>query len=102
MIEAPLAAKTTAMGVERFTSWLHANREGLMIGLKLKVPPGKFAEAALERKLLLIPAGDSVVRVMPPLVVTDEETILTLEKTPAASSEWMSVWPVMAAVLSAM
>jgi acetylornithine/N-succinyldiaminopimelate aminotransferase len=47
--------------------------EGLMIGLKLKVPPATFADAALERKLLLIPAGDNVVRVVPPLVVTDEE-----------------------------
>src|SRR5271170_1641011 len=47
--------------------------EGLIIGLKLKVPPATFAEAAMERKLLVIPAGDNVVRIMPPLVVTDEE-----------------------------
>ena len=47
--------------------------EGLMIGLKLKVPPAQFAEAALERKLLVGPAGDNVVRLLPPLVVTDEE-----------------------------
>ena len=46
--------------------------EGLLIGLKLKVPPAKFAEAALDQKLLLIPAGDDVVRVLPPLVVTDD------------------------------
>jgi acetylornithine/N-succinyldiaminopimelate aminotransferase len=58
--------------------------EGLMIGLKLKVPPGKFAEAALERKLLLIPAGDSVVRVMPPLVVTDEEIAEGVRRLDAA------------------
>ncbi len=47
--------------------------EGLMVGLKLKVPPAAFAAAALERKLLVIPAGDNVMRIMPPLVVTDEE-----------------------------
>jgi acetylornithine/N-succinyldiaminopimelate aminotransferase len=47
--------------------------EGLMIGLKLKVPPAKFAEAAFEEELLLIPAGDNVVRILPPLVVTDDE-----------------------------
>jgi acetylornithine/N-succinyldiaminopimelate aminotransferase len=58
--------------------------EGLMIGLKLKVSPGKFAEAALERKLLLIPAGDSVVRVMPPLVVTDEEIAEGVRRLDAA------------------
>jgi acetylornithine/N-succinyldiaminopimelate aminotransferase len=44
-----------------------------MIGLKLKVPPATFADAALGQRLLLIPAGDNVVRVVPPLVVTDEE-----------------------------
>lgn len=47
--------------------------EGLMIGLKLKLPPANFAEAALAQKLLLIPAGDNVVRVVPPLVVDEEE-----------------------------
>ncbi len=47
--------------------------EGLMIGLKLKVPPANFAEAALGQNLLVIPAGDNVVRLLPPLVVTEEE-----------------------------
>ena len=37
--------------------------EGLMIGVKLKIPPAEFAEAALAEKLLVIPAGDNVVRV---------------------------------------
>ena len=58
--------------------------EGLMIGLKLKVPPAKFADAALERKLLLIPAGDNVVRVVPPLVVTDEEIAEGVRRLDAA------------------
>ena len=47
--------------------------EGLMIGLKLKVPPANFAEAALNERLLVIPAGDNVVRLLPPLIVSDEE-----------------------------
>ena len=58
--------------------------EGLLIGLKLKVPPAKFADAALERKLLVIPAGDNVVRVMPPLVVTDEEIAEGVRRLDAA------------------
>jgi len=33
LIAGPLAAKTAVMGVERFTGWLEANREGLIIGL---------------------------------------------------------------------
>jgi acetylornithine/N-succinyldiaminopimelate aminotransferase len=47
--------------------------EGLMVGLRLKVPPASFAEAALTQKILVIPAGDNVVRLLPPLVVTEEE-----------------------------
>jgi acetylornithine/N-succinyldiaminopimelate aminotransferase len=47
--------------------------EGLLVGLKLKVPPANFAEAALAEKILVIPAGDSVVRLLPPLVVSEEE-----------------------------
>jgi acetylornithine/N-succinyldiaminopimelate aminotransferase len=64
--------------------------EGLLIGLKLKVPPASFAEAALNLKLLVIPAGDNVVRVLPPLVVTDEEIaegVQRLDATCAAVEE---------------
>jgi acetylornithine/N-succinyldiaminopimelate aminotransferase len=58
--------------------------QGLLIGLKLKIPPASFAEAALDQKLLVIPAGDSVVRVMPPLVVTDEEIAEGVRRLDAA------------------
>ena len=58
--------------------------EGLLIGLKLKVPPADFAAAAVERKLLVIPAGDNVVRVMPPLVVADEELAEGVRRLDAA------------------
>ncbi|MCW2275231.1 acetylornithine/succinylornithine family transaminase [Rhodoblastus acidophilus] len=47
--------------------------EGLMQGLKLTVPPADFAAAAREKKLIVIPAGDTVVRILPPLIVSDEE-----------------------------
>jgi acetylornithine/N-succinyldiaminopimelate aminotransferase len=58
--------------------------EGLMIGLRLKVPPADFAAAAVDRKLLVIPAGDNVVRIMPPLVVTDDELAEGLRRLDAA------------------
>jgi acetylornithine/N-succinyldiaminopimelate aminotransferase len=64
--------------------------EGLLIGLKLKVPPASFAEAALNLKLLVIPAGDNVVRILPPLVVSDEEIaegVRRLDATCAAVEE---------------
>ncbi len=55
-----------------------------MIGVKLKVPPAEFAEAALAEKLLVIPAGDSVVRVVPPLVLADEEMAEGVQRLDAA------------------
>jgi acetylornithine/N-succinyldiaminopimelate aminotransferase len=58
--------------------------EGLMVGIKLKVPPADFAEAALAQKILVIPAGDNVVRVVPPLVVTEEEIAEGLRRLDAA------------------
>ena len=60
--------------------------EGLMIGLKLKVPPANFAEAALCQNLLVIPAGDNVVRLLPPLVVSEEELAEGARRLDAACS----------------
>ena len=47
--------------------------EGLIVGLKLKVAPNTFAAAARAQKLLTIPAGDNVVRLLPPLIISEEE-----------------------------
>ena len=47
--------------------------EGLLIGLKLKLSPQDFAAAARRRRLLTIPAGDNVVRLLPPLIISEEE-----------------------------
>ncbi len=58
--------------------------EGLFIGLKLKAPPADFAEAALGQNLLVIPAGDNVVRLLPPLVVNEEELAEGVRRLDAA------------------
>jgi len=47
--------------------------EGLLVGLKLKLAPSAFAAAARAQKLLTIPAGDNVVRLLPPLIISEEE-----------------------------
>jgi acetylornithine/N-succinyldiaminopimelate aminotransferase len=60
--------------------------EGLMTGLKLSVPPGDFAAAALAQNLLVIPAGDNVVRVVPPLVVSEDEIAEGVRRLDAASA----------------
>jgi acetylornithine/N-succinyldiaminopimelate aminotransferase len=58
--------------------------EGLMVGLRLKVPPANFAESALTQKILVIPTGDNVVRLLPPLVVTEEEIAEGVRRLDAA------------------
>lgn len=47
--------------------------EGLMMGLKCKVPNTALQQAALDQHLLVIGAGDNVVRLLPPLIATDAD-----------------------------
>ena len=61
--------------------------EGLMLGLRLHVPNGDFAVAARAQRLLVIPAGDNVVRLLPPLNIGEseiDEALDRLDKTCAA------------------
>jgi acetylornithine/N-succinyldiaminopimelate aminotransferase len=58
--------------------------EGLMIGLKVKVPNGEFSAAAREERLLTIPAGDNVVRLVPPLIIIEEEIAEGVRRLAAA------------------
>ena len=44
---------------------------GLMLGVKCVVPAGDMVSALRERHLLVVPAGDNVVRCLPPLVIDD-------------------------------
>jgi acetylornithine/N-succinyldiaminopimelate aminotransferase len=46
---------------------------GLLTGLKLKVAPAEVVQAALAEKLLVVGAGDNVVRIIPPLVIEESE-----------------------------
>jgi acetylornithine/N-succinyldiaminopimelate aminotransferase len=47
--------------------------EGLLLGMKAKVPAGDLVGAMRGERLLGVPAGDNVVRLLPPLTVTAEE-----------------------------
>ncbi|HEX2840924.1 aspartate aminotransferase family protein [Hyphomicrobium sp.] len=47
--------------------------QGLLVGIKVKVAPAEVVASALSEKLLLVGAGDNVVRILPPLVVADDE-----------------------------
>ena len=54
--------------------------EGLLLGLKAVVPNGELSDAARKEKLLTVGAGDNVVRLLPPLIVTDAEITEAMEK----------------------
>ncbi|MBX9760757.1 MAG: aspartate aminotransferase family protein [Beijerinckiaceae bacterium] len=58
--------------------------EGLLLGLKLNVPNTDFTIAARAEHMLVIPAGENVVRLLPPLIIEEpemNEAIARLEKT---------------------
>ena len=47
--------------------------QGLMIGIKMKTPSADFITAARANGLVVLPAGDNVVRLLPPLTLSEEE-----------------------------
>ena len=58
--------------------------QGLMLGLKCKVPNLKLLEALRSEKMLTVQAGDNVVRLLPPLIVGEAEIDLAGSKLDAA------------------
>ena len=58
--------------------------QGLMLGLKCKVPNTKLLEALRAEKLLTVQAGDNVVRLLPPLIIGEDEIELAAAKLDAA------------------
>lgn len=47
--------------------------QGLMIGLKMKLSSAEFIAAARANGLVVLPAGDNVVRMLPPLTLSEAE-----------------------------
>jgi acetylornithine/N-succinyldiaminopimelate aminotransferase len=47
--------------------------QGLMLGLRCVVPNAEFQTACLQEQLLTVAAGDNVIRLVPPLTVTQAE-----------------------------
>ena len=53
---------------------------GLMIGIELKSKARPVIEALLEKNILVIPAGPTVIRLLPPLVITYEQIQQVVQK----------------------
>jgi acetylornithine/N-succinyldiaminopimelate aminotransferase len=69
--------------------------QGLMLGLKMRVPNTEFVNALFQHKMLAVGAGDNVIRLLPPLIITEDdvraalkilsETAVEFEKKEAAA-----------------
>jgi acetylornithine/N-succinyldiaminopimelate aminotransferase len=54
--------------------------EGLLIGLKAVVPAGELVDALRAEKMITVGAGDNVVRLLPPLIITEKEVGEAIDK----------------------
>ena len=58
---------------------------GLMLGLKCKVAPAEVVSAGYAQEVITVPAADNVVRLLPPLTITDEEIAEAVRRLDAAA-----------------
>lgn len=64
--------------MEAIRSWKHplvgeVRGRGLMIGAVLSAPPDEVKHAAIDQGLLVLTAGEDVLRLLPPLVISDAD-----------------------------
>jgi len=62
---------------------LDVRGRGLLLGLQLDIPAGDVVKAGFEHGLVLINAGPDVLRLAPPLVITDAELDAVVERLDA-------------------
>ncbi|WP_120499619.1 aspartate aminotransferase family protein [Roseovarius sp. EL26] len=63
---------------------------GLMLGLKCKVAPADVVNAGYDHLIATVPAADNVVRLLPPLTITDEEITEAVTRLDAAATQLAS------------
>jgi len=64
--------------------------EGMMFGLKMKVPNTEFMARAQAHGLLVVGAGDNVVRLLPPLIIEEHHVREAMELLSAAARDFES------------
>ncbi len=60
--------------------------EGLLLGIRCKVPAAEVAAAMREQRMLGITAGDNVVRLLPPLIIDEAEIREAVARMDAAAT----------------
>lgn len=58
---------------------------GLMIGLKCKAANADVVKAGFDNEVIVVPAADNVVRLLPPLNITDDEIAQAINRLSAAA-----------------
>ena len=53
---------------------------GLMLGLKCKIPNTKVLHACYDQNLITVPAADNIIRLLPPLNISDYEINEAIER----------------------
>ncbi len=61
---------------------------GLLTGIKVKPPAGEVLKAAMAEKLLTVTAGENVIRLLPPLNITEAELADAVARLSAACSRF--------------
>ncbi|MEX0956975.1 MAG: aspartate aminotransferase family protein [Rhizobiaceae bacterium] len=83
-----LAKQALASVVDEFPAVFEEVRgEGLMLGLRCKVSNSTVNAALRDQNLLAVPAGDNVVRLLPPLNVGDDEVRIAVDAIRAAAKQ---------------
>jgi acetylornithine/N-succinyldiaminopimelate aminotransferase len=60
--------------------------DGFLIGVRALVPAGELVDALRAEKMLSVAAGDNVVRLLPPLIASEEELGEALDRLDRAAS----------------
>jgi acetylornithine/N-succinyldiaminopimelate aminotransferase len=60
--------------------------EGLLLGLRTNIPNGDLVDALRAEHVLAVAAGDNVVRLLPPLVISESEISEGMERLDRAAS----------------
>ena len=82
------ARQALASVVDEFpTVFEEVRGTGLMLGLKCKMNNGAVAGAMRDEHLLSVPAGDNVVRLLPPLTVSEDDIRQAVERIRKAAAK---------------
>ena len=60
--------------------------QGLMLGLRCKLPPGDVVKAAYAQNLLTVPAADNVLRLLPALTISEDDMAEAVRRLDAAAT----------------